>query len=161
MSGMAYAAPTTPGSVATFCSCSSELSWRIAPSSSSSANTRAGTRMSGRASAGISYVVVSIQRPSNIEHNRCKPTAAALLERQPVVRRRLRDRVERRAPSLDDDAAAGDLGAVGDEALRVGQVDQLLEQRDEPGGVVCPPDADVEACGLAVSFELDQPSERL
>ena len=46
---------TTPGSVATSWSCTSERSPRIASRSSRSANTRAGTRMSGRAPAGISH----------------------------------------------------------------------------------------------------------
>ena len=57
MSGIASAASTIPGSMATFCSCSSDRSPRIASSSTSSANTRAGTRMPGHADAGISQSV--------------------------------------------------------------------------------------------------------
>jgi len=53
-SGIASAASTIPGSVATFSSCSSERSRSIAASSSRSANTLAGTRMSARAVTGIS-----------------------------------------------------------------------------------------------------------
>src|SRR5215211_3967410 len=62
MSGIASAASTTPGSVATFWSCSSERSERIASSSSGSANTRAGTRISARSLAGISQSVSSTWR---------------------------------------------------------------------------------------------------
>src|ERR671939_184203 len=69
MSGIAIAASTMPGSVATFWSCSSDLSVRIAASSSASANTRAGTRMSSRAVAGISQRVSSIRTGSDIEHD--------------------------------------------------------------------------------------------
>src|SRR5687768_12079864 len=101
MSGMASAASTIPGSVATFCSCSSERSPEIASSSSVSAKTRAGTRMSGRASAGISYSVSSSQRPSDIEHQPCVPAPGALLHGEPVVGDRLDEMGRKAAPALD------------------------------------------------------------
>src|SRR5919199_1178601 len=134
MSGIAYAASTIPGSVATFWSCSSEWSVRIAASSSSSANTRAGTRMSGRASAGISNSVSSILRGSDIEHHGCTPPSRALLERQAVPRRGLDDRLQLGPSPAQHDALAVDVRLVGDEADGVGEVDQLLEQRDQPRG---------------------------
>src|SRR5206468_12354833 len=102
MSGMARAASTTPGSVATFWSCSSERSVAIASSSSASANTRAGTRMSARAEAGISQRVSSIRRGSDIEdHGRGPAAAVGGLERQAVVGHGL-DQVRRvGAPGVD------------------------------------------------------------
>src|ERR671914_470114 len=85
MSGIAIAASTIPGSVATFWSCSSERSVRMASSSSASAKTRAGTRMSARALAGISHSASSTRRGSDIEHERGPPARVAALEAQPVV----------------------------------------------------------------------------
>src|SRR5919204_1849225 len=94
MSGIASDAWTIPGSVATFASCSSERSRWIADRSSKSANTRAGTRMSGRALAGISQSSSSIRRigSSDIEHHRSSVPGVRRLERQPVVGHRLDDR---------------------------------------------------------------------
>src|SRR5438045_4104807 len=131
MSGIAIAASTMPGSVATFCSCSSERSARIAKRISSSAKTRAGTRMSARASAGISYSASSIQRGSDIEDDARSPDAVVAFESQPVVGRRLHDRVDLRPPAFDH---AGEtipldtqLRSIGNEAFRVREEDQLLE----------------------------------
>src|SRR3954469_25148459 len=104
MSGIASAASTIPGSVATFCSCSSERSLAIASSSSASAKTRAGTRMSPRAAAGISQSVSSIRVTSDIEY---RPGPIPVLVRrdlEPVVGHRL-DEVRRIA------AAELDVGA--------------------------------------------------
>src|ERR671932_14721 len=96
MSGMAIAASTMPGSVATFWSWSSERSVRIASSSSSSANTRAGTRMSSRALAGISHRVSSIRTGSDIEHDVPAPAVAVTVQLEVVVGDRL-DEVARLA----------------------------------------------------------------
>jgi hypothetical protein len=85
MSGIAIAASTMPGSVATFCSCSSERSARIAERISSSANTRAGTRMSSRVSAGSSYSVLSIRRGSDVEDDPRVPDVAVSFEPKPVM----------------------------------------------------------------------------
>src|ERR671938_415821 len=111
MSGIAIAASTMPGSVATFCSCPSERSARIASSSSSSANTRAGTRMSSRALAGISHSVSSIRTGSDIEHHVAAPAVAVAVQLEVVVRDRL------------DEVA----GLVGHEPLGLGQEDELGE----------------------------------
>src|SRR5919109_569484 len=102
MSGIAYAASTIPGRVATFCSCSSERSVRIARSRSSSANTRAGTRMSSRAAAGISQRVSSILTGSDIEHDVPAPSVAVTVQLEIVVRHGL-DEVTRLARPPDDD----------------------------------------------------------
>src|SRR3954447_2198841 len=102
MSGMAIAASTIPGSVATFWSCSSERSVRIAASSSASAKTRAGTRMSARALAGISHSVSSIRTGSDIEHHVAAPAVAVAVKLEVVVRDRL-DGVARLAGAPDDD----------------------------------------------------------
>src|SRR5919204_796776 len=139
MSGIASAASTIPGSVATFCSCSSERSRTIAARSSSSANTRAGTRMSGRASAGISYSVSSMRRGSDIEHDPSVPHAVLACELQAVIRRRLDERVDTTTPPDERrcerrSAEPQPLCALRHEALRVGEEDQLLEPatRSEP-----------------------------
>src|SRR5919201_5978155 len=136
MSGIASAASTIPGSVATFWSCSSERSRTIAARSSSSANTRAGTRMSGRASAGISYSVSSMRRGSDIEHEPSVPHAVVKCEVQVVIGGRLDERLDS-APTSDERGAECRrvepqlLGALRNEALGVGEEDQLLEPRDE------------------------------
>src|SRR5918996_3050611 len=98
MSGMARANPTIPGSVAMFASCSSERSASIAARSSGSAKTRAGTRMSGRESDGISQRVSSIRRSSDIEHRPRPDPISVGRELEPVVRDRL-DEVRRATPS--------------------------------------------------------------
>src|SRR5918911_3323620 len=122
MSGIAIAASTMPGRVATFWSWSSDLSVRIAASSSPSANTRAGTRMSSRASAGISQRVSSIRTGSDIEHDVPAPAVAVTVELEVVVGDRL-DEVARLARPADDDGGhrvlADDEGArlVGGEPL--------------------------------------------
>src|SRR3954453_15572132 len=115
MSGIAIAASTMPGSVATFCSCSSDLSVRIAASSSASANTRAGTRMSSRAVAGISQRVSSIRTGSDIQHDVPAPAVPIAVKLEVVVGDRL-DEVARLAGAsaadggdvvLPDDEIAG------------------------------------------------------
>src|SRR4051812_40957209 len=125
---MARAASTIPGSVATLHSCSSEPSPRMASTSSASANTRAGTRMSSRVVGGTSHVTSSIRRSSDIEHRRRAPA----LEAQPVVGDRLDH--ERRPPAPPDDlapqapAAEHDVArALRDEALLLGQEHKLLQ----------------------------------
>src|SRR5918999_6400132 len=130
MSGMARAAPMMPGSVATFCSCSSERSRWIAASSSSSAKTRAGTRMSARASAGISHSVSSILVSSDIEHDLGPPDIAASGELEAMVRHCLHE--VRRASAV---AGYGrtkarlveveSLQPLGDEVLGPRQEDEL------------------------------------
>src|SRR4051794_24282065 len=132
MSGIAIAASTIPGSVATFCSCSSDRSVRIAASRSSSANTRAGTRMSSRALAGISHSVSSIRTGSDIEHDVPAPAVAVTVQLEVVVRHRL-DEVAGLARAPDDDGAdrvlADDEVArlVGHEPLGLGEEDKLRE----------------------------------
>src|SRR5947209_6971868 len=90
MSGIASAAPVMPGSAATFCNWSSERSAAICPISSRSANTRAGTRMSARASAPSSHTTPSMGRnprtaTSDIEHHRGAVTTTRGLNSQPMV----------------------------------------------------------------------------
>src|SRR5215212_6938851 len=89
MSGIAMAACTIPGSVATFCSCTRLSSPSIALSSSRSANTRAGTCASARPSLS-SHSSGSISRSSMsllyVEDRPGHPAAVARLEGQPVVR---------------------------------------------------------------------------
>src|SRR6266498_4495770 len=133
MSGIAIAASTMPGRVATFCSCSSERSRRIAARSSSSAKIRAGTRMSARASAGISYRVSSIRRGSllDIEHDARLPRAVPLPKLELVVGRGLHDRLDLGDASLECGADTAvdelDVRLVGDERVGVREVDELVE----------------------------------
>src|SRR3954452_5608398 len=132
MSGIAIAASTIPGSVATFCSCSSERSVRIAASRSASANTRAGTRMSSRASARISQSVSSMRTGSDIEHDVPAPAVAVTVPLEGVVGDRL-DEMARLARAPDDDGGhrvlADDEVArlVGDEPLGLGGGDEAGE----------------------------------
>src|SRR4051795_1594107 len=141
MSGIAIAASTMPGSVATFCSCSSDLSVRIAASRSASANTRAGTRMSWRAGAGISHSVSSIRTGSDIEHDVPAPAVAVTMELEVVVGDRL-DEMARLARAPDDDGGhrvlADDEVArlVGDQALGLGEEDELGEPLGEQRAAV-------------------------
>src|SRR3954470_4596065 len=116
MSGIAIAASTMPGSVATFCSCSSDLSVRIAASSSASAKTRAGTRMSSRAEAGISHSVSSMRTGSDIEHDVPAPPVAVTVQLEVVVGDRL-DEMPRLARAADDDRGHGVL--ADDEVARL------------------------------------------
>src|ERR687886_408386 len=134
MSGIASDAPTMPGNVATFCSCSSERSVRIASSSSASANTRAGTRMSGRESAGISQSVSSTRRGSDIEHRRGPVAIPVALEREAVVGHGLHE--VRRLAAGELDLGARPPGpeldvadAVRHERLGLGEEDELLDER--------------------------------
>src|SRR5690606_26224048 len=82
MSGMPITGAARPGSVETLMSCSRLRSWRICSMSSSLANTRASTRMSGRNSFGISQIFRPTGRgsgsrdsgcifppPSNVQHD--------------------------------------------------------------------------------------------
>src|SRR4051812_43653364 len=141
MSGIAIAASTMPGSVATFCSCSSDLSLRIAASSSASANTRAGTRMSSRASAGISQRVSSMRTGSDIEHDVPAPAVVTTVKLEVVIGDRL-DEVARLAGAPDDDGGhrvlADDEVArlVGDEPLGLGEEDELGEPLGEQRAAV-------------------------
>src|SRR5216117_2357442 len=97
MSGIASAAPTIPGSVATFWSCSSEVSRAIDSSSSRSAKILAGTRMSGRAEAGISQSVSSIWCSSDVENDARVPAIVRLSQLEVMVGDGLHDRGGRRA----------------------------------------------------------------
>src|SRR4051812_46590837 len=102
MSGIAIAASTIPGSVATFWSCPSERSVRIAAMSPSDAKIRAGTRMSSRAVAGISQRVSSTRTSSDIEHDVPAPAVAVAVKLEVVVGDRL-DEVARLGGASDDD----------------------------------------------------------
>src|SRR4051795_8003232 len=141
MSGIAIAASTIPGSVATFCSCSSDRSVRMAASRSASANTRAGTRMSSRAAAGISQSVSSTRTGSDIEHDVPAPAAAVAVQLEDVVGDRL-DEVARLASAADDDGGhrvlADDQVArlVGHEPLGLGEEHELGEPLGEQGAAV-------------------------
>src|SRR6185436_2414177 len=130
MSGIANAASTIPGSVATFCSCSSARSVRIAFSSSADAKIRAGTRMSSRASAGISQRVSSIRTGSDIEDDVAAPSVAVTVQLEIVVGHGL-DEMARLARPPDDDRGHGVLAddevarLVGHEALGLGEEHEL------------------------------------
>src|SRR5919109_904393 len=132
MSGIASAASTTPGSVATFWSCSSDWSRSIACRSSLSAKTRAGTRMSGRVAAGISQSVSSIRVSSDIEYEFRTEAGARRGELETVVRHRL-DEVSRAAGTPFDARAKRPLPEVQaldprrDEPLRLGQEDEFFQ----------------------------------
>src|SRR5919204_6228666 len=133
MSGIAYAASTMPGSVATFRSWSSEWSIRIAARISSSAKTRAGTRIAP--SCGSSQSVSSRREGSDVENDVCTPSPFLVLERQAVVGRRLHERVDRADGAVEPrvERCIGEPHGSGarNESLRVGEVDQLLEPVDE------------------------------
>src|SRR6266540_1947378 len=163
MSGIAIAASTMPGSVATFWSCSSERSRRIAARISSSAKIRAGTRMSARASAGISYRVSSIRRGSDIEHHARLPRAVPFAELEPMIGRSLHDRLDLGQASLERGAetALDELGAclIGDERVGVREVDELLEESDEKARVVAALHGDTALHSLTLGHELDEPAE--
>src|SRR5919199_2979607 len=167
MSGIAIAAPTIPGSVATFCSCSSDESRSIACSSSSSANSRAGTRISGRASRGISHVTSSMRckRGLDIENDASVPRLAASRELESVIGRGLDQRLDLRSatPQANASVVAVELhlGVVGDEALGVGEVDQLLEQIDEQRASVTCLQLELARRQFASAFTLDQAAERV
>src|SRR5919204_2968635 len=129
MSGIAYAASTIPGSVATFRSCSSDASSRIASSSSASANTRAGTRISP--SWGSSQSVSSSCRSSDIEDDPSVPGIAAALELEPVVRHRFDERPRVAGPpahrSLEARVGDDEIRVLGNEPLGLGEEHELLE----------------------------------
>src|SRR5919201_1983109 len=154
MSGIASAAPTMPGSVATFCSCSSELSREIASSSSASAKTRAGTRMSPRADAEISQSVSSTRRSSDIENDACSPATAFLLELEPMVGHGLHQRRRLGRDAVD----GGRQARVADRQLpnpfrhepeRVRREDEVLEPLDEQRRPVTRVEADLQLERLA------------
>src|SRR5918992_176356 len=95
MSGIASAARASRGSVATFCSWTRLSSPRIAPISSASANTRAGTPHV-RPRAGLPQ-----QRLDLAQLRDRAPAAAGALEREPVVGDGLDEMRQRAAPPLD------------------------------------------------------------
>jgi hypothetical protein len=163
MSGIAIAASTMPGSVATFCSCSSERSARIAERISTSANTRAGTRMSSRASAGSSYSVSSIQRGSDIEDDPRVPDVAVSFEPKPVIGRRFHDRVDPRPPAFEHPGEAtpvdAQLASIGNEPFRVCEEDELLQESDEQAAAVRCFQVELVSRRLAVTVELDVSTE--
>src|SRR3954452_25055888 len=152
---MASAASTMPGSVATLHSCSSEPSSRMASTSSASANTRAGTRMSSRAVGGTSQVTSSSMRSSDIEHHRRAPAVAGGFEAQAVVGDRL-DEVGGPAAPREDLAAqravaeVDRLGAGGDQLVVLGQEDELLQPRGEQAGLIARGDLERARRRLAV-----------
>src|SRR5215471_11253065 len=124
MSGIAIAAPTTPGSVATFSSCSSEWSPPISSRISASAKIRAGTRMSSREELGISHVVSSIRCRSDIENDEPAPDPVLRSEAKTVERHgldersRLADVTAERCADLG--ARERELRSLGDESLGLG-----------------------------------------
>src|SRR5579884_4174702 len=166
---MASAAPTTPGRVATFSSWASEPSRSIASNSTSSAKTRAGTRMSSRADAGTSQTTSPTRCALDIEHHSRPPAAGRRLEGEPMPRDRL-DKAARSAtvtahhraqpavvePELDQ--------PLGDELLGVGEVDELVEPVGEQAAAVAAFELDrpLLPVGLAVSArELAEGGERV
>src|SRR2546423_1112486 len=149
MSGIASAAPTMPGSVATFWSCSSELSCEIASISSASAKIRAGTRMSARAEAGISHSVSSTRCSSDIENDACPEATALLLELEPMVGHGLHERRRLARDAVDGRGEArllhGQLAhAFRDEAERVCREDEVVEPLGEHRRAVPRVGADVQ-----------------
>src|SRR5919106_1730322 len=136
---MASTASTTPGSVATFRSCSSDPSSAIASISSASANTRPGTRMDPL--AGSSHTTSAIRRSSDIEHHARAPAVPAPLEAEPVVRRSLDEMRWIAGPALDPCAEAvvhqrERSQAVGHEPARLTEKRELPEPVGEEGGAV-------------------------
>src|ERR671910_3542353 len=149
MSGIAIAASTTPGSVATFSSCSSERSSRIASRISRFANTRAGTRMSPRAVTGISHSVSSsdlrfvIGAPgsSDVEDDPGAPGLVVLVHLQPMVGDGLHEmgrgcsraahrRIELIARQVER------IDPLGNELLRLGEKDELAQLFGQQRGPV-------------------------
>src|SRR5918999_3931386 len=171
MSGMAIAASTTPGSVATFWSCSSDRSVEIASSSSSLANTRAGTSMSSRDSAGISQSVSPTRRSSDIEPQPGTPPVALALEREPVVGHRLHQMRRLAPPSLDDRLHAPFLERdvtrpFRDQPVPLGKEDELVQPGGEETGTVAGLGRHLAAkwlpvAGTILGDELPQRCERL
>src|SRR4051794_32927035 len=148
MSGIASAAETMPGSVATLQSCSRLSSPRTAASSSSSANSRAGTRIFPR--AGISHATSPMRSSSDIEQHVRAPATRRGLELELVVRHGL-DQVRRRAAAAADARLQRPVGQLerlelaGHEALGLGEEDQLLQELGEQAGAIVPARADVKA----------------
>src|SRR5579885_3329824 len=146
---MASAAPTTPGRVATFSSWASEPSRSIASNSTSSAKTRAGTRMSSRAEAGTSQTTSPIRSALDIEDHPCPPAAGRRLEGEPMPGHGLDEAARRAAVAAHHGAQPAVLEAkldqpLRDEPLGVGEVDELVEPVGEQAAAV-------------VVFELDRP----
>src|SRR5919106_2010250 len=141
MSGIASAASTIPGSVATFWSCSSERSCAIAASSSSSAKTRAGTRMSPRASGGIPQSVSSMRVMSDIEHDLRPPDTAVAGKFEAMVRHCFHE-VRRTATVAGGDCPKTravklqPFQPLRDEILALREEDELIEPRGEERCVV-------------------------
>src|SRR5215218_8106749 len=167
MSGIAYAASTIPGSVATFWSCSSERSATIASSSGPLANTRAGTRMSGLASAGISNSVSSTRRSSNVQDDMRSGPASLSDELQAMVRDRLDDRTRGSAPAAHDRSELAGLEAqllrrVRNELFGIREEHELLEPRDQEirDRRRSERDGDVEPIALARVAVADELGER-
>src|SRR5436190_13686164 len=166
MSGIASAASTIPGRVATFWSCSSERSARMASMSSASANTRAGTRMSVLARAGISQSRGPTGRSSDIEHEVGAPPVGVAVEAQLVVGHRLDQMggtaaapLHRRIQPVGRQAEVGD--SSWDEALGLGPVDQLAEPLDKQQRALWRRDRHLAAVGRpAVPALLQQLAQR-
>src|SRR6059036_3606296 len=157
MSGIAIAAPTTPGSVETFCSCSSERSPEISARISSSAKIRAGTRMSARDDAGISHMVSSMRIGwrSDIEHDPAAPGPVLRAEAKPVQRNAFHERPGLSSTGVQEPAERGarerQVGALGNEPLGLGEEHELVEPGREEGGEVGRLDRDPTLDGLAGS----------
>src|SRR5947209_384713 len=145
MSGMASAASTTPGSVATFASCSSEWSRSMASRSSASAKTRAGTRIPGRELAGISNSWSSSRRAasSDIEHHVGNVPVTAACELELVVGHGLDQgrRVSDHAGDTRLERVVGEVDPLDGnrhETLGFGEVDELLEPgREQSRAIGC------------------------
>src|SRR5579875_1616451 len=157
MSGIASAAATSPGSVATFGSCSKERSAAISPSSSRSAKSRAGTRIPALLVLGSSNSTGESSRISafpltaalDIEHHPC-PRSVRLLHVDEVMQRRPLYQGQRLAidkPNLPRQGAVAQLnGCAGwNHPFPLCQEDQLLDEIDQqpvpPPRTVRPPPA--------------------
>src|SRR5437870_7713124 len=121
--------------------------------------------MSGRAPAGISYSVSSMRTSSDIEHDASLPGAVLLGEPETVIGGGLDERFDGTAPSDERRRErrvreAQVFDPLGDEALRVGEENQLLEPLDEQGSVVACLEHDLVPRLLAVAAERDQLGER-
>src|SRR5688572_24344913 len=164
MSGIASAASTIPGSVATFWSCSSERSCSIAASSSSSAKTRAGTRMSPRDSAGISQSVSSIRLRSDIEHHLRPPDTAVAGKFKAMVRHCFHEVGGTTAVAGDDcpktrAVEVEPFQALRDEVFGLREEDELIEPRGEERRVVLPLGRDLVLYALTSVVPRDELGE--
>src|SRR5581483_10417011 len=152
MSGIASAASTIPGSVATFSSCSSEPSSASLATSSGSAKTRAGTRMSGLVAAGISHSVSSRRTSSDVEDDAPMPDPSFVPEFEVTESDRLHELTRPTATADDRRAQAAALKLERrepprHEPLHLGEEDELVQPVGEQESAIV---------GLKLDLALDE-----